>query len=45
MVLNCRLFTYPPPPQTGGITVTTEDLACLDEGEFLNDAIIDFYLK
>ncbi len=40
-----RLFIYPPPPSTGGITVTSDDLACLDEGEFLNDVIIDFYLK
>uniref|UniRef100_A0A673X985 Ubiquitin-like protease family profile domain-containing protein n=1 Tax=Salmo trutta TaxID=8032 RepID=A0A673X985_SALTR len=28
-----------------GITVTTEDLDCLDSGQFLNDVIIDFYLK
>lgn len=40
-----RLIVYPPPPQTGGITVTTEDIACLDSDEFLNDVIIDFYLK
>ncbi|ESO02003.1 hypothetical protein HELRODRAFT_143979, partial [Helobdella robusta] len=39
------LFTYPPAPATGGITVTNEDLFCLNEGEFLNDVIIDFYLK
>ncbi|GFY62809.1 hypothetical protein TNIN_112781 [Trichonephila inaurata madagascariensis] len=40
-----KLLTYPPPPQTGGIVITNEDLQCLNEGEFLNDAIIDFYLK
>lgn len=40
-----NLFTYPPPPATGGITVTNEDLFCLNEGEFLNDVIIDFYFK
>ncbi|XP_054715336.1 sentrin-specific protease 6-like [Uloborus diversus] len=40
-----KILTYPPPPQTGGIPITSEDLACLNEGEFLNDAIIDFYLK
>lgn len=40
-----RLIVYPPPPQPGGITVTSEDIPCLAPGEFLNDVIIDFYLK
>uniref|UniRef100_A0A8C5R8M3 Sentrin-specific protease 6 n=1 Tax=Leptobrachium leishanense TaxID=445787 RepID=A0A8C5R8M3_9ANUR len=40
-----KLFVYPPPPAKGGISVTNEDLHCLNEGEFLNDVIIDFYLK
>ena len=40
-----RLIVYPRPPQPGGITVTTEDVACLAPGELLNDVIIDFYLK
>lgn len=40
-----RLIVYPPPPAKGGISVTNEDLHCLNEGEFLNDVIIDFYLK
>ncbi|XP_029968484.1 microtubule-associated protein futsch isoform X2 [Salarias fasciatus] len=40
-----RLIQFPPPPQKGGITVTMEDLQCLDNGQFLNDVIIDFYLK
>ncbi|XP_056145506.1 sentrin-specific protease 7 [Lampris incognitus] len=40
-----RLIQYPPPPLKGGITVTMEDLKCLDSGQFLNDVIIDFYLK
>ncbi|XP_016362969.1 sentrin-specific protease 7-like isoform X2 [Sinocyclocheilus anshuiensis] len=40
-----RLIQYPPPPSKGGITVTTEDLECLKDGEFLNDVIIDLYLK
>ena len=39
------MFTYPPPPATGGIAVTNEDFYCLNDGEFLNDVIIDFYLK
>uniref|UniRef100_A0A5F8G8K4 Sentrin-specific protease 6 n=1 Tax=Monodelphis domestica TaxID=13616 RepID=A0A5F8G8K4_MONDO len=40
-----KLIVYPPPPAKGGICVTNEDLHCLNEGEFLNDVIIDFYLK
>ncbi|XP_027442926.1 sentrin-specific protease 7 isoform X4 [Zalophus californianus] len=40
-----KLIVYPPPPTKGGLGVTNEDLECLEEGEFLNDVIIDFYLK
>ncbi|XP_071323643.1 sentrin-specific protease 6 isoform X2 [Trachinotus anak] len=40
-----KLMVYPPPPAKGGISVTNEDLHCLNDGEFLNDVIIDFYLK
>ncbi|XP_004551449.3 sentrin-specific protease 7 isoform X1 [Maylandia zebra] len=40
-----RLIQFPPPPMKGGITVTMEDLQCLDSGKYLNDVIIDFYLK
>lgn len=40
-----RLIQFPPPPLKGGITVTAEDLQCLDGGKYLNDVIIDFYLK
>uniref|UniRef100_A0A3Q3XIP0 Sentrin-specific protease 6 n=1 Tax=Mola mola TaxID=94237 RepID=A0A3Q3XIP0_MOLML len=40
-----KLMVYPPPPAKGGISVTNEDLQCLNDGEFLNDVIIDFYLK
>ncbi|XP_068198837.1 sentrin-specific protease 6 isoform X2 [Antennarius striatus] len=40
-----KLMVYPPPPAKGGISVTNEDLHCLHDGEFLNDVIIDFYLK
>ncbi|KAM4795915.1 sentrin-specific protease 7 [Rhinophrynus dorsalis] len=40
-----KLIVYPPPPEKGGLGVTNEDLECLEHGEFLNDVIIDFYLK
>lgn len=40
-----NLITFPPPPAKGGITITNEDFYCLNEGEFLNDVIIDFFLK
>ncbi|XP_030060002.1 sentrin-specific protease 7 [Microcaecilia unicolor] len=40
-----KLIVYPPPPTKGGLGVTIEDLDCLEPGEFLNDVIIDFYLK
>lgn len=36
---------YPSPPTKGGISINTEDYRCLNEGRFLNDVIIDFYLK
>ncbi|XP_026514786.1 sentrin-specific protease 7 isoform X2 [Terrapene carolina triunguis] len=40
-----NLIVYPAPPTKGGLGVTREDLECLEYGEFLNDVIIDFYLK
>ncbi|XP_030607888.1 sentrin-specific protease 7b isoform X2 [Archocentrus centrarchus] len=43
--LPTRLIQYPVAPCKGRITVTKEDLACLGASEFLNDVIIDFYLK
>uniref|UniRef100_A0A672GW43 Sentrin-specific protease 7-like n=1 Tax=Salarias fasciatus TaxID=181472 RepID=A0A672GW43_SALFA len=43
--LDFLLIQYPKAPCKGRITVTREDLVCLNHGEFLNDVIIDFYLK
>lgn len=40
-----RMTVYPPPPAKGGIAINTEDYSCLGEDQFLNDAIIDFYLR
>ena len=45
MKLYYRLLIYPPPPQKGGISISTDDYCCLEEEQFLNDVIIDFYLK
>ncbi|XP_029172337.1 LOW QUALITY PROTEIN: uncharacterized protein LOC114941496 [Nylanderia fulva] len=43
---NIQAITiYPPPPAKGGIAINTEDYLCLAEDQFLNDVIIDFYLK
>ncbi|KAL7059101.1 hypothetical protein AAHC03_013919 [Spirometra sp. Aus1] len=38
-------FVYRPPGSSDGILLTTEDVACLAPGSFLNDTIINFYLK
>ena len=34
-----------PPDGAGNISVSNEDYACLEVEQFLNDVIIDFYLK
>jgi len=39
------LFVYPPPPKKGGIALKKVDVDCLLPGIYLNDIIIDFYLK
>ncbi|KAJ8687566.1 hypothetical protein QAD02_023360 [Eretmocerus hayati] len=39
------LFVYPPPPEKAGIPIHMEDYCCLKRDEFLNDVIIDFYMK
>lgn len=40
-----QMLIYPAPPAKGGITINLEDYLCLAQDQFLNDAIIDFYLK
>lgn len=38
-----QLLIYP--PGVGGLSINTEDYLCLAQEQFLNDVIIDFYLK
>ena len=39
------VLIYPPRPVKGGIIITEYDLKCLEEKEYLNDNVINFYLK
>ena len=39
------IMVYHPPPAKGGGPINTENYSCLGEVQFLNDVIIDFYLK
>ena len=39
-----RVLLYPVPGSKHSFTITTGDLDCLVEGEYLNDKIINFYL-
>lgn len=39
-----RILTYPP-TGLGAISISVEDYMCLECGEFLNDVIINFFLK
>ena len=39
------IFVYPSPPKKGGIALTNVDVDCLLPGVYLNDIIIDFYLR
>lgn len=36
---------YPPEGGKGAVDVSAADLDRLEDGEFLNDTIIDFYIK
>lgn len=40
---NRKVLLYP--PERRGISIYTSDYACLASNEYLNDIIIDFYLK
>ncbi len=40
-----KLFSFPPPPSKGAVEITEEDVKLLEPEEFLNDNIIEFYLK
>jgi hypothetical protein len=39
------ILTWPPPPTIGGISILKQDLTRLKPGEWLNDSLIEFYLK
>ncbi|XP_046490999.1 uncharacterized protein [Neodiprion pinetum] len=39
------ILIYPPAPARDAITINDRDCACLGKDKFLNDVIIDFYLK
>lgn len=41
----CRILLYPLSPRRGSITITIDDFKCLNKNEYLNDVIVDFYLK
>src|SRR5207244_835176 len=34
-----------PPNSHDQVEITAKDMECLDEGEFLNDSIVNFYLR
>lgn len=40
-----RIIKYPFNQVSDSVVITTDDLQCLGDGEFLNDNIISFYLK
>lgn len=45
MLLQGLLALYPATGGKGAVSVTPDDLARLDPGEFLNDTIIDYGIK
>lgn len=45
LMLTYRLLTYKPKGCKVGVELRTMDVETLDPGEYLNDKIMDFYLK
>lgn len=47
VTIHCphRLVTYKPQGSKVMLDIMSADVECLDPGEYLNDKIIDFYLK
>lgn len=45
MFIICRLIIYPPPPNPEGIAINDLAFKSLEKNTFINDDIIDFYLK
>lgn len=46
IILECsRMFIYPASPCKGRIKIMIEDFNCLNRACYINDTIIDFYLK
>ena len=43
-IRRSRLFQYPFQTR-GAVTITSEDVLRLNDGEFLNDSLIDFQIK
>ena len=42
---NGVILVWPPPPRRDAVSILASDLELLDPDEFLNDSIIDFYIK
>lgn len=42
--MSCSILIYPAPP-VRGLQLYGENLKCLEEGQDLNDAVVNIYLK
>jgi len=42
---NTVILVWPPPPQRDAVSIMASDMDLLEPEEFLNDTIIDFYIK